>query len=146
MKTTWIIAADASRARIFELPDDTREMHELQDFAHPEGRAAGRDLVAEPSGRFYGKGERVQGHSANELSDPIHHENELFARALAAILEEGRTDNRYDALVLIAPPKFLGTLRNVLPKHADKLVVRTVPKDVVKLGPDEIRRYATELA
>jgi protein required for attachment to host cells len=54
-------------------------------------------------------------------------------------------DNRYDALVLIAPPKFLGTLRNVLPANADKLVTRTVPKDVVQLGADEIRRYATQL-
>jgi protein required for attachment to host cells len=87
----------------------------------------------------------VQGHSANELSDPIRHQNELFARELAAFAEKGRTDNRYEALVLIAPARFLGTLRNVLPKNADKLVTRTVPKDVVQLGADEIRRYATEL-
>jgi protein required for attachment to host cells len=141
MKTTWIIAADAARARVFSLSGP--EFLEVQDFAHAEGRERAQDLVAEPSGRFYGRGEREQGHSANERTDVIAHENERFARTLADFVEHARTANRFDGLVLIAAPKFLGLLRSVLPAQCEKRIERTVARDVVKLDAAAIREYAT---
>jgi protein required for attachment to host cells len=141
MQTTWVLVADGSRARIFELPDLKREMRELADFAHPEGRAHNRDLATDAQGRFYGKGDRTEAHSAPDRTAPVVHEHELFAKQLAEHLEKGRTENRYHRLVLIAPPAFLGLLRSNLSREAQKLVEKTLAKDIVKLDAKEIEQY-----
>lgn len=141
MRTTWALVADGSRARIFELSDISREMRELLDFAHPEGRAHNRDLATDAQGRFYGKGDRTEAHSAPDRAAPVAHEHQLFARELAEHLEKGRTENRYDRLVLIAPPSFLGLLRSSLSREAQKLVYKTLAKDIVKLDAKEIEPY-----
>ena len=44
MRITWILAADAARARIFEIPGARRPMREIRDFFNPEGRAQNREL------------------------------------------------------------------------------------------------------
>lgn len=45
------------------------------------------------------------------------------------MLERGRVEHRYDRLILVAPPHFLGTLRQVL--DAQACVVAELDKELV---------------
>jgi protein required for attachment to host cells len=141
MQTTWILVADSSRARIFErqLPDNT--LREIEDFTHPQGREANRELVTDAQGRYYGKGERDQAHTAPTHVSPVQHEDELFAKSLTDHLEKARTENRYNKLRLIAAPKFLGLIRQKLSKEAQKLVEEEIPKDISWFSPKEVEDY-----
>jgi len=38
MTTTWIIAADSSRARILQVTDREKRLAEIEDLLNPEGR------------------------------------------------------------------------------------------------------------
>ena len=44
MQTTWILAADSSRARIFEVAEKDRRLLEIQDFVNPEARMSEREF------------------------------------------------------------------------------------------------------
>src|SRR6266511_3629059 len=54
------------------------------------------------------------------------------------------TDHRYDKLGIVAPPKFLGQLRQHLPRGVEKLVAVTSAKDVAWLDARSIAEYLGE--
>jgi protein required for attachment to host cells len=139
MHTTWIVAADGSRARIFEMLDTDKSIHEIEDLANPSGHAHKRDLASDSDGRFYGKGEQHQGHTAPSRGDVHEHEVELFSRTIGEFLDKACDEHRYDSLRLIAAPKFLGMLRQNLGKETQKRVEEELPKDVTRFDADDIR-------
>ncbi|UXY14466.1 host attachment protein [Chitiniphilus purpureus] len=139
MTKTWILAADASRARIFEL-DGRARLREIEEFEHPQGRAQNRELNTDAEGRYFGGGQ-MQGHSAQPRLDAAQHEAERFSRSLGGYLEHARVQHRFDRLCLFAPPKFLGLMRSQLSKDALRLVEEEVPKDIAQLAPREIEDY-----
>jgi protein required for attachment to host cells len=138
MKPTWLLVANRSRARLFEVPRDGDDPVEIADFAHPAGRAHERDLITEGTGRFYGKGEQQQGHSAVQNVEVSRAEAERFAEELRDYLEQARTHERFDKLWIMAGPQFLGVLRDKLTKGVEKEVEFDVDKDVTTEAPRDI--------
>ena len=131
MDNTWIVVADSSRARIFEVPPRSREIHEVEDFVNPYGRAQARELQTDANGRAYARsGGDQPTHAMDPRSDPVAHETELFAKRLCQVLDQARAQHRYETLCLVAAPKFLGLLRGNLSKEAAKLVTREIDKDL----------------
>ncbi len=130
MRATWLLAANRSRARLFEVPNDGGEPVEIADFVHPAGRAHERDLITDGPGRFYGKGERQQAHSGVPDVDVAHAESERFAEELRDYLEHARTRERFARLWIMAGPAFLGVLRNKLTKGVSRDVEFDVDKDM----------------
>jgi len=128
--TTWIIAADSSRARILQVMDRDRRLAEVEDFVNPAGRMHDRDLVSD-----------VRDALPQEAS-AVEHQTELFAKRVGDYLESARTSHRFDRLCLMAPPKFLGQLRKELGAEVRKLVKNELPKDLSWLDAGDIaRRY-----
>jgi protein required for attachment to host cells len=136
MTTTWIIAADSSRARILQVTDRGQHLEEIEDLLNPEGRAHDRELISDAHPRF--SGTRGPGSDREEMS-ATEHATELFAKRLGDYLDKARTAHRYDRLHLIAPPKFLGQLRKELGKEVEKLVAEELPKDLAWLNAREIQ-------
>ncbi len=141
MQTTWIVAADGSRARIFAMDATQPSPRKIEELDNPAGRAHNRDLVSDANGRYFGKGERGQGHTAPPHESAVEHEVELFAKHLAVHLEQARVEHRYDRLRLVAAPKFLGLLRQNLGKEVDKLVDDALAKDVSWFDERELSEY-----
>lgn len=139
MKTTWIVAADASRARIFEMLGRAENLHEIETFVHPASREHDRDLVSDAHGRFQRSDEA--GQSAPERTDASEHEAQLFSRTLSTHLEQARNAHRYDQLRLIAAPKFLGLLRQNLSKEAQKLIEKETPKNLSWFDSNDIASF-----
>ena len=140
MATTWIIAADSSRARILQVTDRGRHLAEIEDLLNPEGRAHDRELISDAHPRFSGQG-GGPGSDRQETSAK-EHATDLFAKRIADYLDKARTAQRYDRMHLIAPPKFLGRLRDALDKETARLVTQELPKDLSWLSAREIEaRY-----
>jgi protein required for attachment to host cells len=136
MPTTWIVAADASRARILQVADRER-LVEIEDFVNPEGRLQNRELTTDANPRLHGPG----GLSAREEASAVEHSVEMFSKRIGDYLEKARTDHRYQQLVLVAAPKVLGQLRKELGKEVEKLVVEELDKDLSWFNAREIERY-----
>ena len=141
MQTSWIVVADSERARIFARHGRHASLEELDDFINPAGGLAERELSNDALGRFYGKGERFQAHTADPAVFPVEHQIELFAGRLADFLEQARLAHRFDHLRLIAAPRFLGVLRQKIRIDTARLVTEELPKDIVKLTAQEIAAY-----
>jgi protein required for attachment to host cells len=137
MATTWIVAADSSRARILQVAGRQR-LDEIDNLLNPEGRMNDRELITDAHPRFRGTG----GPGSDRQEMPaVEHAVELFAKRVGDYLDKARVAHRFDELVLVAPPKFLGTLRKELGKEVEKLVADELPKDLSWFNERELERY-----
>lgn len=137
MATTWIIAADESRARVLQVAGP-QQFDEVEALVNPDGRKSNRELTTDAHPRFRGTG--GPGSDRQETS-AVEHAVELFAKRVGDYLERARQEHRYDSLVLVAPPKFLGVLRKELDEEVEKLVTRELPKDLTGFNASELEAY-----
>jgi protein required for attachment to host cells len=127
---TFVLVADASRARLF-----AHEPHEntpgkfvlLEEFDHPASRAKVADIMADKPGRTFSSGPMTAARSAKEYrTDPKQVEAEKFVRELSRHLVSSFDAHAFDALVVAAPPKFLGLLRAALAQQHDHVSERVI--------------------
>lgn len=133
---TRVIVADSARARIFVSHTTLRQLQEVEGFAHTEAHLLESELVSDSSGKS-----RNPHGSLDPATSARDHEAEGFARLLARHLKELHNRQHYEQLILIASPRFLGILRNQLPGPLDRLVTRTVDKDLTTAGVEQIIDY-----
>ena len=149
MPTTWIVAADSSRARILRVVGRERRLVEIQDFVNPKGRMEGRELITDAHPRFSGhggvrkSGERPTSGPGSDRQETtaVEHETELFAKQIDRYLDKARVKGLFDKLHLVAPPKFLGLLRHNLGKETAKRVAEEIDKDLSWLDVRELEKY-----
>lgn len=146
--TTWIIAADASRARILQVMDRDGRLDEVEDFVNPSARLHERDMTTDAEPRFNGHGGVGKAGSGRtggpgndrEAKRKGEYETEVFVRQLGDYLDKARNAHRFDRLHLIAPPRFLGQLRKELAGEVQKLVSDELPKDLSGLDTRELEQ------
>lgn len=140
--TAWILVCDVSRAKLFSTELREHDWSLVEAFEHSEGREPGRDTGPQaPPGRMLkskspgGRRTALEAHTS-----PKEIEAERFARQLGDYLEDAVAHRRFDYLVLVAPPHFLGVLKGVLGRQAAKHLRATVDKDLSMLDAAEVRR------
>jgi protein required for attachment to host cells len=145
-KVTWILLCDASRAHLYREERGRRAFTLMESIEHRESRARARDLMADAQGRKPNGYPGGVGHGvppggttggtylgrpgAAPDTDPKEVEAQKFARILAERLEKGLHERAYDAVVLVAPPQFLGLLRATLGAQVSKRVEDAIDKDL----------------
>lgn len=139
MQTTWVLAADSSRARIFELSASDGHLQEIEDMINPEGRMSDQDINAEPKSRFFGKG--PMGATGQKTEEPKQHAAELFSKQVAHWLDDARNEHKFDKLCVVAPPHMLGLLRENLSKEVQKMVEEEIPKDIAGMKEHDMEEY-----
>lgn len=135
MSTTWILAADRAKARLFSFDGDPDSITELEDFICPDWR--GRVPAQDRQPRTHDR-QGASRHVIEPRTAPREKAEETFARELDSVLERGRVEHRYQDLVLIAPPQFLGALNAALGSHVRARVVAELPKGLVGADPRDI--------
>ena len=140
MLSTWVVVADSSRARFFSLASRTEPMQEFDGMVHIEGRMRELDEVSDRQGGIAG-GHGEGDHTFEAPTDFKHHEAQLFAKQIGVKLERGRVNNEYAKLILIAPPAFLGVLRESLNSHVSDLVIKSMHKNLVVEDESVIREH-----
>ncbi len=139
MVNQWILLADGSRARLLYLRNRVAPMEEIADFVHAASRMRDPDLATDEPGRVrdrHGSGRHAMA-EPNQVKDQ---EKQRFARELAERLRQGRVEGRYDGLVLIAPPQFLGELREALDAATAERITHSFDKDLVGADEATLRR------
>ncbi|MFN8644921.1 MAG: host attachment protein [Candidatus Binatia bacterium] len=141
---TLVLIADAARARLFA----TRRQAPwqlLQSFDHPGGAARASELVSDRPGRV----QQSVADGRRSAADPKHSahevEAEAFARGLADALDATVAARHPRALVLVAPPRFLGHLRAVISKPVRALVGASLDQDLTTLPEHELPSRLAEI-
>jgi len=135
MTTLWVLTANRSFAKIFEVKGAGRNIKELHHLDNPDGRVKNREFFDEPAGRAF---DRVGGgrHAMNQ-NDVHENEQKQFIEKIANILQEGKNNKEYDELAFVAPPQFLGELNQFIPPQLKKLLIKEVPKDLPERLSDQ---------
>lgn len=87
------------------------------------------------------------GHAASPHADPKDVAADKFAHQLSHLLTTQVQAQADSSFVLVAAPHFLGVLRHTLSDQVTKHVSRSIDKDLLSLGADQlVERLRTELA
>jgi protein required for attachment to host cells len=140
----WIVVAEQSRARLFLMESPTAALKELRVLTHPEGRAAPHDLQTDRDAQVV-RGRHRESHAIEAHVDPKRQEAMAFAREIVAVLETGRLEAAYEALILVAAPEYLGILRENLSEPLKKLVSNSLAKNLVRHSEADIREHVLAL-
>lgn len=144
MEKTWVLVADGHRARCFErhAPDFT--LTEVADFVHTYSRTniSTETSLGDRSGDA-GKGHGRTGHAGTQFephTETHAKERGSFAQQLADYLNQGVTEQRCGALVLIATSPMLGALKPCLSKAASKMLRQCVAADLTHYQGPELKQ------
>ena len=144
MKQTWIVVAESTRARIFSTFGTSMALEEVADLTHPESRLHDRELSSDLPGRSFdshGQGR----HGMEQPTTPKEQEAQAFASEIVQLLDRGRHEGSFNALVIVAPPAFLGLLRSKLDKPLEDLVASTLNKNLVEADKKTLERQISAL-
>jgi protein required for attachment to host cells len=142
MMTTWVLVADAYRARLFGAERPASPLSELRDLASPEARLHERDLVSDKGGRDTNR--MAGGHG---LGDNRSHKQDIadrFAQQVCELLESARVAGELSKLYVIAAPAFLGLLRKHQSPSLRQLVAAEIDKSLASQEPASIRKHLPE--
>lgn len=143
--TTWIVSANASRARIFCETQPNQPLVEVEDMLNDEARLDANEAETDRLGvtaagkSVHATGGALPNKTYQPAETPEQHATAGFARHICACLERAHAQGRFDQLVLVASPEFLGVLRGEMDAQLDKLVTRELDKDYTRLPPQQLR-------
>jgi protein required for attachment to host cells len=162
MQTTWIVSANAGRARIFSEVDPAKPLEEIEDMISSAARLRDVDINTDEMGRT-AAGSSRHGIGGNEAAGfahnakagapnksyqpaqtPQEHEAEQFAKEISKFLMDAHQEGRFQQLVISASPQFLGALRNYLDSHIKPLIKLEVNKDYTHSNAQQLREQIRE--
>ncbi len=132
----WVVVADGAKALILENVGDgmhpnlkTREVHEQESpKTHEQGSdAPGRSINSVGSRR-----------SAMEQTDWHEQEEQRFLADLAKRLDAAIAKGETKSIVIVAPPRALGVLRQAYSGSLRDALKAEIDKDLVKMPVHEI--------
>lgn len=143
MGTIWVLVAESSRAKLYEIETPRAPLVEIHEFSHPESRQHEHELTTDLPGRAYDS--HGQGRHAMEANmSPKQHEARVFAKQIGDYLEAARIQRRFRELIIISAPAFLGLLRKNLSDATNQCVTQEIDKNLVQHDAADIRAHLPE--
>ncbi len=139
MKLTWVLVADKSRARFFKAKTAS-QIEEIMDFTHIEGRLHERDLTTDLPGKDANKGAPGK-HSFQDKIEPKQQEAIDFSKHVARYIEDAVKENKFEQLMIIAEPSFLGMLRKQFSDEVKQLISFELDKNITTHDITDIREH-----
>lgn len=138
---SWVVVANAARARCFERDPDNGALRELSSFVHPESRQKGTELADDRDGRA------LKGQASTAFvphTDPHAREHHAFAAELARHLEAESLAHHFDDLAVLASAPFLGELRAELGPAAQRVLAASVALDLTTFHGRDLEERVTQ--
>ena len=141
MSTTWILVSDAARGRLFEINGGAGEWTEITCYTNSDLRGLPKQGG---SGHTVPRTQESMGSARHIIEAHTSYKDKsthAFAHLIASDLREANAHQRYDQLFLVAPPHFLGTLREQLGDPAATHVAGELGDDLVNLSNGDLRQH-----
>lgn len=136
MITRIVVAHDAG-ARVFDHLGPRKGLALLEEIDFEEGRRQNKEIGTDRPGRTFASVGQVR-HAYEPRQALKEIATESFAKQLAQSLERGLNEHAFREIVLIAPPRFLGKLRESLSDSVAKCVVASIAKDLPLATTEEL--------
>jgi len=138
MGTIWVLVANQAEATIYSAQRLRGPLTPVETLYHPAGRSRAQDLVSDAPGRVQ---DRV-GPTRHSMEPDVGikaEETRRFAHQIVDNLQAGLQHEKFERLILIAAPAFLGMIRKELTTQLVEAVIEEIPKDVVGRDAEQIQ-------
>jgi len=141
---TWILIADAGRARVLESRGPGKGLRPVAAMTSEADLPATHDLVTDRQARAFERGNPTR-HAIEPKTDP---RDQLKAQHLADIarrVEQQHLAGAFDRLVVVAPPHALGVLRGAIGDRLRAVVRGEIAKDLTKVPDHEVAAHLADV-
>ncbi len=141
--TAWMLVADGRRARVLVEQRRGASLEEPSDLGMEISEDELYDIQDRPPRSF----DRVgAGRHAMDGGRSLHEmEEEKFLKRVADRVGEAEKQKQFDHLIIVAPPRALGLLRDLLPAAAKSRIRADASKDLLGESAPKLRERLTEL-
>jgi protein required for attachment to host cells len=137
-----IAIADGEHAR-FVQPDADNALRTVGSLDSASAHLRSRDIGTDKPGRSFESGTSAH-HAVGQRHDLQAMEKERFAQAIAEQLNLASARGEFSQLLLVAPSRTLGELRDALDAATRAKLVGTLEKDLVKTPDHELSSHLRE--
>jgi protein required for attachment to host cells len=147
MNATWIVSANASRARVFSQSAPSDPLEEVNDMVNEAVRLRTLDTETDKLGptaatkSIHNVGGATPNKTYQPAQTPQEHNTELFARYIADFLLRSYQEGRFQKLSLVVSPQFLGVLRKLLDHQLESVITFEINKDYTYFSPRELFEF-----
>ena len=134
---TWVLIADAARARVYEMRGKGKGLTAVEDMALDAELAPSREIGTDRPGRAFNSVGSLR-HAMESPTDPNREQKRRFARRIAEAVEERQAAGSFDRLVVVAPAVTMGDLRAALPDRVKASVTAEVVADLTNTPVNEL--------
>ena len=141
-RTTWFLIADSSKARIIESNGPRGTWAILEEMSDDDARKPSRDLGRDrpARGRTIGTGApfAVEENSEHEKA------GKEFLSLCVQNIEQAAKKDRFEQLVIAAPPAALGVIRKKLSSEMTAMLIGAYDKDLTNETEQDLHKYFLE--
>jgi protein required for attachment to host cells len=144
MGATWIVSANAGKAKFFSQANSSDPLVEVNDMVNDAARLRTVESETDKLGPTAATKSihNVGGATPNKLYQPAQmpdeHQNEIFARDIASFLEHSHNEGAFQQLHLVASPQFLGLLRKIIEPRLGSLIDLEINKDYTQYSAAQL--------
>jgi protein required for attachment to host cells len=135
----WVVACDGQKALVLQNDGDSELLNLKTIEVLAEAHGSTSELGTDKPGRTF----QSRGSSRSAVEAPDYHtEAEVnFLRRVAGIIDAAASQEKTKHLVLIAPPKALGIVREALTPAARAIITAEIHKDLAHLPISAIETH-----
>lgn len=140
-KVNWVVVADKSKARIYEVKKDNQKFSPIEVINNEF------DPTALQNGHQPGSVSRSSGYGKKMLiAENSFQEKKIrdYIDSICQYIQKGRTENRFDKLILTADADLLGHVRESLDKNSQKSIFVSMDKDYAHFNDREVHDVLKE--
>ena len=135
----WVVVCDGKKALVLENVGDTKILNLKTREVHEQPDAKTSDQGTDKPGRSINSIDSRR--SAMEQTDWHEQEEERFLQRLASRLDAEINAGNAKFVIMVAPPRALGVLRQAYSQNLRKALRAEIDKDFVKMPVDEIEKH-----
>jgi protein required for attachment to host cells len=135
----WVVVCDGKKALLLENVGDAvfPNLKTKEVYQHPD--AATREQGSDAPGRAFASVGQMR--SAMDQTDWHDQAERAFLEDLAGRLDAAVTAGKAKAVIMVAPPRALGMLRQAYSPHLRQALRAEVDKDLVRMPVHEIEKH-----
>ncbi|MBW9112757.1 host attachment protein [Rhizobium cauense] len=136
---SWVVVCDGAKALILQNAGDAEYMNLKVEETLSQPNEPDREIGTDKPGRTHVAG----GFSGSAVQQTDWHEQAEteFLKQVAVKMDALVREKQARRIVLVAPPRALGTLRGNLTADVQAAISAEVPKDYINLPVDQIERH-----
>ena len=134
---TCILVADGAHARVYLNEGPGKGLEELEKFNQTNNVRESGEIASDAPGRSFDSGGQGR-HAMEPPTDPKEHEKNEFHREIAEKIDHAFKIQKFDRLVVVAPPQTLGNLRSEFDKTAAVKIYAEINKNLISASDEEL--------